>query len=137
MFTVVYVGLGLQFFQLRAGKHGTNLLVAIVLVLWVVPLVVGSVLGETMAVPGERVTVPMAVMSLSPVAGMITASGLNLGEVPEAVRFAALVPPLVLTFVFNYLLVVTQRRIDLVVRTAARGPKGRPVEELARTEADR
>jgi hypothetical protein len=50
-----------------------------------------------------------------------------MGELPfiEAVQLAALAPAVTFAFLFKYLLVVLQRRIDRVVREQDQKPKAR------------
>jgi hypothetical protein len=126
LFTVTTVGLGLQYFTLRTGKMGGNLLAGFLIVTWVIPLVVGAIwLAITPSRPGGAPEpLPMAVMALSPVAGIaVSASFGELERLPDSVKMAALVPPISLTFLFQWLTMGLQRRIDRLILRAAETTK--------------
>ncbi len=116
VFTMAYVGLALQFFLLRMKKEGSSTLIGLLVLLWAGPIVGGMIAAALNPQPGGLATLPLAILSLSPPAGMAITVGFGPQEVQDIVRLAALLPPLALTFLFNYLLVVTQRRIDMAVR---------------------
>jgi hypothetical protein len=51
-------------------------------------------------------------MALSPITGLALSSGLGAPPGVDSIRLAALAPPITFAFVFNSLLVMTQRKID-------------------------
>ena len=116
--TVAYVGLGLQFFSLRTRRSGTVLLLFFLFLVWLIPMVAGAIIGMS----GPDQTRAMTVMALSPIPGLALSTGLSLNNGAEAIRFAALVPPIAFAFVFNSLLSMTQRRIDKQLRAQAKPP---------------
>jgi hypothetical protein len=119
VFVVAYVGLALQYFSLKFGKYGPTLLVLFLVVAWGVPLLVGGVMVAARTGPEEQ-GLPQVIMALSPVAGIALSAQSQIETGRDAVRMAALLPPITFAFVFNYLVVAIQRKIDLVVRRGHR-----------------
>jgi hypothetical protein len=114
VFTVAYVGLGLQFFLLRAGAAGRTLFVSFLFLAWAVPLIAGAILIG--ALPSNQPG--WATMALSPLVGVALVTGASEVGRADLARLAAIAPPVTLAFLFNFALVATQRKIDLVVRRA-------------------
>ncbi|WP_406699328.1 hypothetical protein V5E97_10695 [Singulisphaera sp. Ch08] len=106
--TVAYVGFALQYFSLRTRSSGLMLTTLFLFLVWLVPLLVGAMLGMT----GTNQTRNVAIFALSPLPGIALSSGL--GKLPGAdtIQLAALTPSITFAFLFNYLLVVTQRKLD-------------------------
>ena len=107
--TVAYVGLALQFFSLRTRKSGAVLTSLFLFVVWLVPLVAGSVIGTS--APGNS-PFALVILALSPLPGIGLSSGLGHPPSADAIQLAALAPPIAFAFIFNYLLVITQRKLD-------------------------
>ncbi|MHC5539296.1 hypothetical protein ACYOEI_13845, partial [Singulisphaera rosea] len=112
--TVAYVGLGLQFFSLRTRRSGLVLTTLFLFLAWLVPMLVGAIIGMGNAPNSQERTLP--ILALSPLPGIALSSGF--GRVPNAdtIQLAALAPPITFAFLFNFLLVVTQRKVDRTVR---------------------
>lgn len=118
VFTAAYFGLGLQFFRLRVARTGGSLFTLFLFVVWLMPVLIGSVaVGANV----NRSTFQL-ILCLSPITGIALSSGLLETTTERAFKLAALAPAITFAFVFNYLLVATQRRIDLTVRTASPPP---------------
>ncbi|HWE35374.1 MAG TPA: hypothetical protein VG406_02295 [Isosphaeraceae bacterium] len=117
--TVAAVGLGFQYFLMRARRSGLTLMFLFLFLTWLVPLLVGAIVGVT----GGNTGTGLAIAALSPIFGVALSS--NLGQPPnyEAIRLAALAPPITYAFVFNYLLVVVQRRLDRMVHVKVPKPE--------------
>lgn len=113
VFTVAYFGLGLQFFQLRMAKSGSSLFTLFLFVVWLMPVLLGSIAF------GASVNREVAQMILcfSPMTGIAMSSGLIEETTGRSFKLAALAPAITFAFIFNYLLVATQRKLDLTVRT--------------------
>ena len=113
--TVAYVGLGFQYFSLRTRRSGPTLMALFLFAAWLVPLLAGAILGLGGPVGRGRA---LAVLALSPLPGLALSTGL--GEPPggDAIRLAALAPAVTFAFVFNYLLVGVQRKLDRSLRPA-------------------
>jgi hypothetical protein len=107
--TVAYVGLGLQFFSLRSRRSGVVLMGLFLFLAWLVPMLAGAALG--LGGPADQGRA-LTVLALSPVPGLALSSGLGNPPSADAIQLAALAPPITFAFLFNYLLVVTQRKID-------------------------
>lgn len=120
VFTVAYFGLAMQYFALRVRTKGSTLMQAFIFLLWVVPLVAGGILG--VADLRSQTGLAAVVASLSPVAGLALSAGLNGPEGQQAVQLAAFAPSITFAFVFNFLLVATQRKVDLRYRSAVLRP---------------
>ncbi|SIN71693.1 hypothetical protein SAMN05444166_0383 [Singulisphaera sp. GP187] len=106
--TVAYFGLGLQLFSLRTRSSGLALMTLFLFLAWLVPLLAGAMLG--MARTNQ--TRGIAIFALSPLPGIALSSGM--GKLPGAdtIQLAALAPSITFAFLFNYLLVITQRKLD-------------------------
>ncbi len=112
VFVAAYIGLGLQYFALRLGRRGGTFTTAVVMILWIVPMVAGFVLAASQNIPGPPSLLSQMLLGLSPISGIALSANVANLETPQSVRIAALMPPIALAFVFNYLLVNVQRRID-------------------------
>jgi hypothetical protein len=119
--TVAYFGLAYQYFSLRTRRLGPTLMAVFLFLTWLVPLLAASIIG--MGATGDS-ALAVTVLALSPLTGVAMSSGL--GEVPaaDAIQLAALAPAVTFAFLFKYLLVVQQRKIDRALRETdkARGP---------------
>jgi hypothetical protein len=115
VFVVAYVGLGLQYFALRASKPGVGQtwFVLFLFLVWLVPVIAGAVATGTLSTsePG------LAVMAISPLAGIALSVGIGQPQNADVVRLAAIAPAVTFACIFNFLLVALQRKIDLSVRT--------------------
>ena len=100
---------------------------------WLLPLLIGSI---AFGASNDR-GMAQVIIALSPVAGITLASGaLDDAIVAESARFAALAPACSLAFLFAYLLINVQRRLDRAVKTSAgllKKPPG-PFDYLDRDE---
>jgi len=124
--TAAYVGLGLQFFSLRTRRSGAVLTMLFLFFAWLAPMVAGAFLG----MGGPDQTGSLTVIALSPIAGLALSCGLGLSTGADSIRLAALAPPITFAFVFNSLLVFTQRKIDKQLRTREKAPATGPVPGL-------
>jgi hypothetical protein len=135
VFVVAYVGLGLQFFQFRLAKSGSAVMAMFLFLAWLVPLLLGSISFGV----GTNQELYRAVLCATPITGIAMSSGMIEGTEPQAYKLIALAPAVFFAFLFNYLLVATQRRIDLTVRSGVKlkAPPGPfdPPEEEAGAEA--
>ena len=107
--TVAYVGLALQFFSLRTRQSGLTLTALFIFLAWLVPIVAGAIIAT--GGPGTQ-SRSLQVLALSPVAGISLASGLAKPDGTDRIQLVALFPPITFAFIFNYLLVITQRKTD-------------------------
>lgn len=110
--TAAYFGLALQYFSVRTRSSGGALLATMLGLVWLAPPLAAFAIAVLSRGSANRESLAVAVAALSPLPGIVLASGLGLPAVTEMVRLAALAPPIALVFLFNYLLVVTQRKID-------------------------
>ncbi len=122
---VAYHGLALQYFQIRFGRKGTNYLSLFLFLIWVLPLIAGTI----MAMSDYQNTGPFqTVFALSPIAGLGLAAGA--GSPPEndytMVAAAALTPSLLFAFLFNGLVTSAQRRVRKAVLLAIEKTKAEP-----------
>ena len=119
---VAYFGLAVQFFQIRAGKRGMLFLVLFLFVVWIVPVVVGTISMVGDAKRGLRgpSAVSLSLVSLSPVAGITLSSGVPVFETSssdhQVAQGCALMPALIFAFLFNNLVVATRRKITREVQ---------------------
>ncbi len=121
VFVLAYLGLGQQYLSLRAPKNGRSLFVLFLFLVWVVPLVGGSIAAGA----GSQDMAVQLLLGFSPVTGIAMASRIT-GELMRddgltggrLVRMAAILPAIGFAFVFNYMLMGLQRRIDRAVRKA-------------------
>ena len=111
--TAAYVGLAFQFFSLRTRRSGVTLVAVLLFAAWLVPLLAGAVIGMAPAPDQGRA---LTVLAVSPLPGIALSSGF--GDLPgiDAIRLAALSPAIAFAFIFNYLLVITQRKLDQRLR---------------------
>lgn len=116
--TVAYFGLGLQFFSLRTRSTGLVLNSFFIFVVWLVPVLVAAMLGMA----ANNQTRDLAIFALSPLPGIALSSGM--GKLPGAdtIQLAALAPSITFAFIFNYLLVITQRKIDRRLLAGEKSP---------------
>jgi len=115
---VAYVGLALQFFQLRFGARGPMYFRLFLFLAWIVPLVAGTiVMTASMTLNGDYTSA--IVYGLSPIAGLgLTAYGPVVPDVAKRIQAAAITPTLLFTFVFNSLLIAARRRVYKAFVTA-------------------
>jgi hypothetical protein len=106
--TAAYIGLAFQYFSLRTRSSGLTLLALLVFAAWLLPLIAGAII----ALGPRAEETALVVVALSPILGIGLSTGL--GQMPRAdsVQLAAIAPPVTLAFLFNYLLVITQRKLD-------------------------
>jgi hypothetical protein len=124
---VAYHGLALQFFLLRFGRRGWNYLSLFLFLVWVLPLVAGTI----MALADNRGPgLAQAVFAVSPIAGLGLTAGAGVGGPGDQdlliVAGAALTPSLLFAFVFNGLVTYAQRRIRKAVLLAIEKTKAQP-----------
>ena len=108
---MAYYGLGMQYFALRFAKKGDTYFRLFLFLVWIMPVLIG-IAGGVVTAPGKAMQM---VMGLSPWAGMVLS--IDGGPAVDAdaasmVRFMALFPSLALAFLFQFLLINQQRRID-------------------------
>ncbi len=125
VFVLAYFGLGLQYFLFRLPRSGRTYFQLFLFLVWIVPLLGGSIAAGTGAVR----PVYEALLGLSPITGISlsntgTSSAMGLQEEigSETARLACVLPAIAFAFIFNFLLVACQRKLDLVVRGNL-GPK--------------
>jgi hypothetical protein len=111
--TVAYFGLASQYFALRVGRSGPVVMAVFLFLVWLVPLLAAAVIG--MGTPSRSV-LAVVIVALSPLAGIALSSGLGEPPAIEAIQLAALAPAVTFAFLFKYLLVVVQRRVDRILR---------------------
>lgn len=116
---VAYVGLGLQYFMMRARRSGMTLMGLFLFLAWLVPLLAAAILGVT---SGEG-KVAAVVAALSPFFGIAMSTNLYRPENADMIQLSALAPPITFAMVFNYLLVVVQRKLDRMVHAKIPKPE--------------
>jgi hypothetical protein len=116
--TVASFGLAYQYFSLRTRRAGPTLMAIFLFVTWLGPLLAASFIG--MGTNGDSEPA-LTVLALSPLTGVAMSSGLGDAPVADAVQLAALAPALTFAFLFKYLLVVQQRKIDRALREPEKG----------------
>jgi hypothetical protein len=98
---------------------------------WLVPLLTGSVAFGA----GTNRELFQLILCLSPITGIAMSSGIIEETAGQSFKLAALAPAITFAFVFNYLLVATQRKLDLTVRTAnPPRPEPGPFDDLDRPD---
>jgi hypothetical protein len=124
---VAYHGLALQYFLLRFGRRGSSYLSLFLFLVWVVPLVAGTIIAMADYQSAGR---SQAVFAISPIAGL----GLTAGAASSAaesnfmmVAGAALTPSLLFAFVFNTLVTTSQRKVRKAVLIAVEKAKQQPM----------
>lgn len=106
---VAYFGLAYQYFALRIPRRAGTMMALFLFFAWVVPLLAGGVAG--LSDMSEWTIV--ALVSISPVAGLATASGLGPSDdVLQIAQIAALLPAIALAFLFNNLVTSARRRVE-------------------------
>lgn len=127
--SVTTFGLALQFFLLVAPRRGATLLGLFVFLAWILPPVVGSILGAARV--GTQLA--MGVVATSPIAGISMAT--NLGPMSETgtdtLKLCALIPALVFALLFNNGVTWARRRAVLAIHggPAKDGPVPDPLGE--------
>jgi hypothetical protein len=126
--TAAYVGLGLQYFLLRSPRSGRVLMALFLFVAWLLPPLAGAIAG--LASPTAQ-SISLPILATSPIFGLAISGGFNRSIAgADSAQLFALAPPITFAFFFNYLLVVTQRKLDRAARAgderavrAAGGPR--------------
>jgi hypothetical protein len=116
---MAYFGLALQFFLLRFGRRGPNYMSLFLFLVWVVPLIAGTI--YLFADWSGRGGGPAQVIySLSPVAGIALTAGTAAtgGSDFLSVAGAAITPSLFFAFLFNSLVTSARRRVRRAVMIA-------------------
>ncbi len=118
--TVAYFGLASQFFMFRSRRFGLVMLGLFLFAVWLVPILVGAIvaMGNTPTAESRA----LAIISLSPLPGVALCSGLDTVPGADTIRLAAVAPPITFAFIFNYLLVIIQRKLDRQLRDQAKAP---------------
>jgi hypothetical protein len=131
--TVAYVGLAHQYFALVAATRSGALLGLFLFLVWVVPLLAGSILGIAGAEGAPR----DVLFGLSPVSAlaMLCMESQFATRVPDALRLAALVPAIGLPFLFNNLVTLQRRKVDAAVRGGKPGTPSPLDADLAEASA--
>jgi hypothetical protein len=113
--TVAYVGLAHQWLALVMTTRANAFLGLLLFLVWVVPLLAGTVLSIANAEGPSR----DILYGLSPLSaiGALAASAPG-ATMSDALRLAALVPAIGLPFLFNNLITLQRRKIDAAVRDA-------------------
>ena len=112
LFVVVYIGMAFQAFLLISPKRGTTMFALFLFFAWLVPLLVGAI----SSVSGLSSDASQFVMALSPVAGLSFSAGVALSESTRLFQAAALCPAIGFAFLFNNLVVIHRRKIELSLR---------------------
>jgi hypothetical protein len=120
---VAYFGLALQFFHLRFGRRGPNYFSLFLFLVWLVPLIAGTIASVSSL--GSEGVMGRVLFALSPLAGigLSAAAGRETDPASMAVAGAAITPSLLFAFVFNGLLSAARRRIQRAVMIAAEKAK--------------
>jgi hypothetical protein len=117
---VAYFGLALQYFLLRFGRRGTSFLSLFLFLVWVVPLIAGTI---SVIADFRGHGLAQVIYAISPLAGIGLASGVAAGGASgpdfRAVAGAAITPSLLFTFVFNGLVTAARRRVRKAALIAA------------------
>jgi hypothetical protein len=118
---LAYFGLAHQYFALRFGARGRIYFPLFLFLVWLIPLLGGSILALA-PLPLGGDSVGRVVVSLSPTVGIgMTAYSNGDPDTGMAIRAAALTPALFFAFVFHSLLISARRRVHReFVRAAAR-----------------
>jgi hypothetical protein len=119
VFVVAYFGFALQFFLLRIPKAAMGVMALFVFVVWLLPILIGSI----SAAAGASPPLFQSILAMSPIMGMAMSSGVIETPVTASVQPAALTPAIALAVIFNFLLVATRRKIDLAVRSSTKKPE--------------
>lgn len=122
VFVVAYFGLGLQWFLLTSRKGGGTMFALFIVIVWLIPVAAGSMMEAS----GVKRAIVLPTLAISPWAGLALSAGFNQSnpESFESCRIAALLPAMLLAFIFNNLVsnarrkVETKREQSLVVRHA-------------------
>jgi hypothetical protein len=116
---VAYFGLGLQFFHLRFGRRGANYLSLFLFLVWVVPLIAGTIYALA-DFTGQQQGPALIIYAISPLAGLGLATGAAVGAGINfmAVAGAAITPSLLFAFVFNGLVSAAGKRVQRAVLIA-------------------
>jgi hypothetical protein len=104
---LAYFGLALQYFLLVAPRRGGTLMGMFVFFVWIIPILVGLLLGST----GAPETVSLIIASLSPIVGLSTSSGAGASNAIQYLQAATLSPALIFFFLFNYLYTSQRRKV--------------------------
>ncbi len=127
---LAYFGLALQFFLLRFGRRGPNYFSLFLFLVWVVPLIAGTIclLADWR---GRGEWPALVINAISPVAGIALTAGTagTGGSDFLAVAGAAITPSLFFAFLFNSLMTAVRRRVHRAVLIATE--KGRHAAEIA------
>lgn len=115
--TVAYFGLGLQYFLLRLAKSGGSVLTAFLFLVWVLPVILGSISFGF----GTNMSLYRSVLCVSPITGIAMSSGLVANDAgAQSYKLIALAPAVTFAFVFNFLLETMLRRIDRDMRRSVK-----------------
>lgn len=136
VFVVAYFGLGSQYFQLRLAKSGQTIMTLFVVLIWLVPILIGSITAVALIRTGFNDRIYQAILGLSPITGIAISSGLGGMTGSDAARMAALAPAITFAFVFNYLLVAWQRKLDRAVRDKTKHRIASPFDDLDNKPAE-
>jgi len=124
---VAYVGLAMQYFQIRFGKRGPIFMALFLFAAWLLPFLVGTIAMSRPGTGSGPGVVGPVLMSLCPLVGIALSSGAAT-EIPQlAAQAAALLPALGFAFLFNNLVVKARRRIDGEINPAIPGPTPDPL----------
>ncbi len=119
IFTIAYVGFGLQAAKLYFRKIGQSLMSVFLLLAWIFPLVGGMIL----TISKMNLDWALTTLAISPLAGIAICVGDAVVNTTNQVNFtpvriAAIGPAIAFSFIFHYFLDAGQRRIDHAVRLA-------------------
>ncbi len=122
---VAYFGLALQYFLLRFAARGSTFFGLFLFMTWALPMVGGSI--QAMASGPMRTNESgYPIFALSPIAGIGMVASIGEESMAYSIRTSALTPALLFTFVFNYLLIGTRKRVIKSVYVAAASRKPAP-----------
>ncbi len=120
---IAYFGLALQYFLLRFAGRGRMYFGLFLFLVWLLPLVGGTILSMRWAAMSQQNEAGQLVFALSPLAAIGMVASIGDESIATAVQGAAITPALLFTFVFNYLLIGARKRVIKSVYLAAASRK--------------
>lgn len=108
--TVAYFGTALQYFQLRFARRGTTFFALFLFIAWILPVLAGAIQSFAMGPMWSRAA-GYPFFAISPAGGIGMIFLVNDPGAMDSVRFSAITPALLFTFLFNSLLIGARRRV--------------------------
>jgi hypothetical protein len=116
VFTLAYVAFSYQYFLLRLPKGGASFFGLFLFFAWLVPILAGSIVAAS---SGSNDATTYFLLGLSPVTGISLAAGDDTTRDVmngNPARLAAILPAITFAFLFKFLLIGTQRKLDRLIR---------------------